>query len=155
MQYQNYMFMMNCNQETTSARCLETRRYDAPAREITAEIVFGTPGKNCEGVGICRMLSVAILGNRPVVCPHATGYLTLDPAANTLFLRMPKIHLDRQMVARHFCKRLFKVTESYRVPARFTRALGTQQIYTIREGVYGVMETPTDWIVVFDRPGVL
>ena len=155
MQYQNSKFMMYSNQATLSGRCLLTRQYNAHEREITTEIIFGTPGKNCEGHGICRMLSMSILGDKKIMCPHATGYLALDLAENTLLLRMPKIHLTSQMVARHFYKRLFKVTESYRVPARFTRALGTQQKYTIREGVYAVMETRTDWIVVFDQPGVL
>jgi hypothetical protein len=153
LQYHNLKFDMYFKKEIRTEQMYDLRRY-APVQEIVTEIVFGTPSKNCEGVGICRMLGPNYIGDRQILCPHAPAYLGLDVVRNVMTVRFPKIHITRQMVARHFYKRLFKVTESYRVPARFTRAFGIRQMLTIHEGIYAVKETREDWILVFDLRGV-
>ena len=122
-------------------------------KECMAEIVFGTPSKNCEGVGICRMIGPNFQVGKAIICPHVPGYLTLDAGRNILSVRFPKKHLSIEMVARHFCKRLFKVTESYRVPVYISRMLGIAQSIQILEGQYAVRETMHDWIVVFGARG--
>lgn len=142
---------MYCKKDTIAGRQREITYYAAPMQEVITEIVFGTPSKNCEGVGLCRMLSPVFLKSKQIYCPHATAYFAMDKVRGIYSLRFPKSFLSRQMVARHFYKGLFKVTEPYRVPAHISRALGLQQILTIREGGYVVKETPADWIVVFDN----
>lgn len=132
---------------------MEWRPQSARTKEAKAEIVFGTPSKNCEGVGICRMIGPNYLAGKEIKCPHVTGYLSLDMGRNVLYIRFSKRSLSSEMVARHFCKRLFKVTEPYKVPVHISRFLGTQQIVMIQAGSYAVRETREDWIIVFGVRG--
>lgn len=145
---------MCCKQETLAGLYSEIIHYGAPIREVAAEIVFGTPSRNCDGVGLCRMLAPVLLRGREIRCPHATAYCALDVERNVFTLRFPKSFLSHQMVARHFYKRLFNVTESYRVPGHIIHALGLQQVVIIQEGVYMVKETQDDWIVVISPKGI-
>lgn len=122
--------------------------YTTTSNEIMASVVFGTPSKNCEGIGICRMLDAKYTAGIMIKCPHVPGYLSLEAERGVLKIRFPKKFLTSQMVARHFCKRLFKVTESYKVPAHISRALGIKKNIQIAEGTYQVQETAEDLIVV-------
>ena len=120
------------------------------AQEVELSIVLGSPSKNCEGIGICRMLDSKYLAGRGIKCPHVPGFLSLDTKRRLLVVRFPKRFLTSQMVARHFCKQLFKVTESYRVPARFVRVFGIQESIHIMKGNYKVVETEEEMIVMFN-----
>jgi len=122
-----------------------------PAQEVELSIVFGTPSKNCEGIGICRMLDAKYMAGIVIKCPHVPGFLSLEAERGVLSIRFPKKFLTSQMVARHFCKRLFKVTESYRVPAHISRAFGIKKSIQISEGAYQVQETADDLIVVIQE----
>lgn len=120
--------------------------------EIMLEVIFGTPSKQCRGLGICMIVEPKYLQGKTTKCPRFPGYFQLDTARKMLLARFNGMYLSSQMIARHFSEGLFKVTEHYKVPERICRMLGAGGGLIIGEGSYKVARNGTDWVVVFDMP---
>ena len=120
--------------------------------EVILEVVFGTPSKQCRGLGICMIVEPKYLKGMATECPHFPGYFQLDAGRKMLLARFNRYFLSSQMIARHFSGGLFKVTEAYKVPGRICRRMGTANGLVIGEGVYEVLREGDDWVVVFDGP---
>lgn len=123
--------------------------------EVLLEVVFGTPSKQCRGLGICMIVEPKYLKGRATECAHFPGYFQLDTGRKMLLARFNRNFLSSQMIARHFSGGLFKVTEAYKVPGRICRELGAASGVVIGEGVYRVAPYGADWTVFFDAPGLL
>ena len=119
------------------------------------EVVFGTPSKQCKGLGICMIVEPKYLKGMATECPHFPGYFQMDTGRKMLLVRFNRMYLSSQMISRHFSGGLFKVTEPYKVLGRFCRMLGVDGGLMIEEGEYQLVQSGADWIVIFDAPGLL
>ncbi|HLP93368.1 MAG TPA: hypothetical protein VK168_05000 [Saprospiraceae bacterium] len=75
------------------------------------EVIFGAPGKGCEGAGICQIIPVG-----PVrvhwKCPNAKA--NISPASNGGFsLTFNRKHLPSEIMERFFPHHVFVVEEVY------------------------------------------
>ena len=127
----------------------ELLHYHAKWNEVVLEVVFGTPSRRCDGIGICIMTEAKYIAGVATKCPHFPGCFSKGAGPGEIIARFPKIYLSSQMIARHFQMGLFKVTEPYKVPARILKLLGLKGPLEIRPGGYRVVETMGSLVVVF------
>jgi hypothetical protein len=117
------------------------------AAAIRAEIVLGSPGADCSGLGICRMMGATPVGIR-YKCPVVSAWLSLTQERR-LRVHFWKDSMDLRFMRRHFRWCLFQVLEPYRIPDELCRALPGVSDQTIRPGIYTVWETPEYLVVDF------
>ncbi len=122
--------------------------------EVALDVVFGSPSKQCDGVGICMLVESIYLPKLATKCPHFTGFFRFDSESGKMYARFPGTLLASQMHFRHFTLGLFKVTEPYKVPVRICRMLGLESNYKIDTGVYPVVAVDGDYVIVFGNPKV-
>lgn len=109
---------------------------------LRADVVFGSPKRNCAGNGICRMLAVTSL--RPLTatpCPYFRTTLRAI-AADRLLLELSADQLPQSQFERLFGDQLFRVEATFRLPLSITRPLFGHRVaipagyhpYTVRDG---------------------
>ncbi|MEZ5039181.1 MAG: hypothetical protein R2828_04800 [Saprospiraceae bacterium] len=82
---------------------------------VVAEVVFGSPKKNCAGIGICKVSPVEnVLPSLP--CRSVTTEIAAIKN-NVLRLRLSMQGLCANMIDRQFSQGRFKMEESFQLPA--------------------------------------
>jgi len=114
---------------------------------VRADIILGSPGAACSGLGVCKMMS-PVLAHVRYKCPLVSAWLSLTPERR-LRVSFLKSSMDLQLQRRHFRWCLFQVLEAYELPDELTRGLPGLQDRTIRPGIYTVWETMDHLVVDF------
>ncbi|MBL7972513.1 MAG: hypothetical protein JNL03_13430 [Prolixibacteraceae bacterium] len=114
-------------------------------KRVKSEIILGSPGMDCQGVGVCRVMAY---GN-PYTgkCPVVTTWLS-QTEQNKIRCAFWKSTMDKRLMRRHFGWMLFQVFELYEIPADVVKTLTTEPL-KIYPGIYPVWETSRFLIVDF------
>lgn len=81
---------------------------------ITAEVIFGSPKKNCAGIGICK---VSPVDNVTTVMPcRSVRTEVASIKRNSLRLRVPMDGLCANVLDRQFRLGRFKMEETFELP---------------------------------------
>lgn len=106
-----------------------------PILPICVDIVFGSPGKDCQGAGICQMIPAEHVRVH-WKCPNARAwmYFTVNGELCLMFERQS---LAPEYAERYFKNAFFLVEEAYSIPkallAPFNRA-----DFRVESGLYSV-----------------
>ncbi|MBL7780226.1 MAG: hypothetical protein JNM22_03345 [Saprospiraceae bacterium] len=114
-------------------------------KRVKSEIILGSPGMDCQGVGVCRVM--AYDNSYQGKCPVITSWLSLTDQ-NKIRCAFWKSTMDKRFMKRHFGWMLFQVFELYEIPAEVVRTLTTEPL-KIYPGIYPVWETSRFLIVDF------
>lgn len=117
----------------------------AQIREISMEVVFGTPSQNCIGSGICMLMN-RLPHHQQLQCPHAPAWISF--VQGSLVFRFSKVEVTRKDAVSRFNDSWFLVEESFKLPRYSARHLGLP-VEWVRPGMYAMEETPKDWILTF------
>jgi len=109
-----------------------------PQRRIKADVILGSPGSGCQGVGICRVM--AYKEQTTCKCKKITAWITAKESGN-ISISFWKSEMDPRFVRRHFGWMLFQVFEAYELPERFSNVLDCMTV-VIKPGIYSVWESP-------------
>lgn len=99
------------------------------------EVIFGTPKRNCDGVGICRLLAVEFVRVR-WKCPSARAWLYSGPAGSVC-LRFDRQRMPPSYQDRYFRGQIFKVEEDFPIPQALLSGIKMPP-FTIVSGEYSV-----------------
>ena len=109
-----------------------------PQKRIKAEMILGSPGSGCQGVGICRVM--AFKEQNTCKCKTVTAWIS-ETESGSISISFWKSSMDHRFVKRHFGWMLFQVFEAYQLPEIFTMALDRESAI-IKPGIYAVWESP-------------
>ena len=106
-------------------------------RRLLADVVFGMPGRDCLGSGVCM---VALRDQVRVrwKCPHSPVWLSRSDRGG-LRMEFEKSDIPEAFVRRYFQGNLFRVDENYSLPLLLAEAVSTD-FSKIYSGVYPVNE---------------
>jgi hypothetical protein len=113
-------------------------KYD-DAHNLPAQIIFGSPIRGCQGLGICKVYPYGVAMDR-FACPSAPAWLGFS-AHSGLSITFLRHKLSPDMYARHFASSLFFVEDGCPLPARITNRLGIPGPFTIGPGQYSIQKT--------------
>jgi len=116
-------------------------------RILFSEVVFGTPGKRCEGSGLCRIYTVTG-AKRLDPHPRRIPVILLINAKGKLGLRLNKNDLPEKLYTELFQGEFFLIEEQFVLPAYFARKLGVGH-YKVPAGEYP-LQARGNWLdIVF------
>lgn len=113
---------------------------------IYAEIIFGAPGKHCNGVGICRIIPSEHVRVH-WKCPSARAWFSLNPNG-TIRLAFDQNTLTEAIVRTYFDGQIFEVEEAYSIPSTLIPGLNKAAI-VVEPGRYPVKVSGVFFIVDF------
>ena len=129
----------------TPAVSIHRHAHKQTLKRIKSEVILGSPGMDCQGVGVCRVMAYG----EPFEgkCPVITAWMSVT-AERKLRFSFWKSTIERRTMKRHFGWLLFQVYELYELPAELTRPL-TKEPVKVYPGIYPVWETSRFLIVDF------
>lgn len=101
---------------------------------LFGEIVFGTPGKRCEGSGLCRIYTVTG-AKRLQAHPRRIEVILFLNIHGRLGIRLNQGDLSDTLAAEVFSRDVFTMEETFVLPKYFARKLGILE-YCIPAGEY-------------------
>ncbi|MDX2072611.1 MAG: hypothetical protein SFV55_29520 [Haliscomenobacter sp.] len=114
---------------------------------LFSEVIFGTPGKRCEGSGLCRIYTVT---GAKRLNPHSrrVPVILLINSKGSLGLRLSKNDLSEDLYRELFQGPSFFMEEQFLLPKYFARKLDITQ-YKVPAGAYP-LQTRGNWLdIVF------
>jgi hypothetical protein len=112
---------------------------------VRVEVIFGVPGKNCDGVGICKIIPL-----EPVrvhwKCPSARAWL--NSTNGTLSLVFDRSMLSVDICEKFFDDEIFQVEEAYTVPQTLLPLLN-MEFFTVQPGHYPVQVSEQYFTICF------
>ncbi len=114
-------------------------------KRIKSEVILGSPGMDCQGVGVCRVMAYG----EPFEgkCPVTTAWISVTEERK-LRCAFWKSTMNNRLMKRHFGWLLFQVYEMYELPEELTRPI-SEETLRIFPGIYSVWETPRFLVVDF------
>jgi hypothetical protein len=112
---------------------------------LFSEVVFGTPGKRCEGSGLCRIYTVTGAKRLDAHPRRIPVILFLNPVGR-LGIRLNVKDLSEVLHREVFNRDVFTLEEDFVIPKYFARKLATAQ-FTLPSGDYPTIKRG-DWIQV-------
>ena len=118
-------------------------------KRVKAEVVLGSPGARCRGVGICRISAADTLTTSHSLprCRKTVAWIGLTPGGS-LYMIFSKHLVCDTLAERQFKPGSFGVTTRFRLPQFLQNELGTTREF-IEPGNYPVRESAQQWIVYF------
>ena len=114
---------------------------------LFSEVVFGTPGKRCEGSGLCRIYTVTG-AKRLSQHPRRVPVILLVNSKGSLSLRLNKNDLSEELDGELFQGAGFIMEEQFMLPKYFARKLGVTE-YIVPAGSYP-LQARGNWLdIVF------
>lgn len=95
---------------------------------LSSEILFGTPGKRCEGSGICRIYTLCGAKRLEKHSRRVPGVLLQTPT-NSLSICLNRSDLPAPLIHELFEQEYFTMEEGFVLPQYFARKLGTTLDY--------------------------
>jgi hypothetical protein len=139
--------------QTISDEQQQTKRRHVPpnpAGMLTVEVVFGTPGKNCEGLGMCHvkvLTSNDLQAFVPRKCQRALAYLGLAREGYWQMI-VPKATLCTCVRERYFGDAMFTMDKRFRLPGTLTSYFDTTH-RIIAKGKYEIEKSADYYVVCF------
>jgi len=124
---------------------INSRLFPQPVK-IRVEVIFGSPGKNCLGAGICRILSVEHVRVR-WKCPSALAWLILS-SEGSIRLAFDRSQLLPENYDQYFRDHMFYVEEPYSIPEPLISMLNLDE-FTVESGLYSVKVSAQFLTVIF------
>ena len=115
------------------------------SKRVKSEIILGSPGMDCQGVGVCRVMAYG--ASFEGKCPVVTAWISMTDEGK-LRSAFWKSTMDRRLMKRHFGWLLFQVFEMYELPFVLTKPIATEAL-KVYPGIYPVWETSRFLIVDF------
>ena len=113
---------------------------------VYVEVVFGVAGKNCDGVGICKILPLEQVRVH-WKCPSARAWLYAAPQGS-IHLVFDKSTLPPAFLDRYFLDQTFPVEEAYPFPNTLLSLLNLNA-FTVKPGQYSVQVSEHFLVVCF------
>ncbi len=129
----------------TPAVSIHRHAHKQTLKRIKSEVILGSPGMDCQGVGVCRVMAYGEPFDGK--CPVITAWMSVT-AERKLRFSFWKSTMDRRLMKRHFGWQLFQVYELYELPAELTKPL-LKEPGKVYPGIYPVWETSRFLIVDF------
>jgi hypothetical protein len=112
---------------------------------LRADVVFGSPRRNCAGSGICRIVAWSDLATKSTQCPQYRARL-YKSQPQELLLEVPLTNMPRRQFDQLFFGPHFVVEATFRLPLSITRTLfghrteiaAGEYPYTICRGVLSI-----------------
>lgn len=101
---------------------------------LFSEVVFGTPGKRCEGSGLCRIYTVTG-AKRLNPHPRRIPVILLINSNGRLGLRLNRNDLPEELYQELFQGKGFIMEEQFMLPKYFARKLGVAS-FKVPAGAY-------------------
>lgn len=115
---------------------------------LFSEVVFGTPGKRCEGSGLCRIYTVT---GAKRLAPHPRRIpVILLNTAGKFIIRLNRNDLKEEIYMELFQNDNYTLEEQFVVPKYFARKLGIEQM-SIKAGKYSLLHKGTWLDIVFKK----
>lgn len=114
---------------------------------LRSEIVLGSPGAGCTGLGVCKIMLVRP-SNIRYKCPVVSAWVCVTDKRR-LRIRFQKNAMGLREMRRHFRWLLFQVLEPYELPDEVIRHLPLLANRTLQPGIYSVWETQEYLVVDF------
>lgn len=110
------------------------------------EVIFGTPSKNCDGVGICHINGIDHVRVQ-WKCPHACACLFRDSSGH-LQMIFDRQRLPSNYAERYFANEEFVMEEPYVFPAALCKLLEIGS-HTVNPGRYQVRVSERFFKIIF------
>lgn len=122
-----------------------------PQKAFAAEIIFGSPKKNCAGAGICKVVSPTSHQPGTLSCLNCGRAVALvhfvEP--QTAVFRFVRKSMSREVVRKHFKNDVFLVESSFRFSQDYWQGTGQRAILP---GAY-LVERSDDFFTIRFRVG--
>lgn len=120
--------------------------YNGKYIQVSAEVVFGSPSKNCDGYGVCMLTSRKDIFPVVSTCNITPCTVIRHRDRQELVLAVDKKNLSKQ-IADKFLKngQHFLVEESYPLSLSFLRKVGLGTRMCILAGSYRIREQKSQW----------
>lgn len=112
----------------TTQNLLQPRRETESTRQLSCDVVFGSPSANCMGTGVCRISARA--GGSPLPparrqnCRSTVGLLFPIEGGNGLSLVLTRALLCSQLYKNHLRQDTLRLEHSYQLPTEISETLG-------------------------------
>lgn len=117
--------------------------YLRPRVGVQANIVLGSPKKNCEGIGICRIERAAVSKPMPTSRKCCQAKALIIRKEGRLIFYFIKHSLSPCVVKKQFQNGQFKLTESILIPDDIGHELGLPAQSSLTTGYYDVIDLGT------------
>lgn len=115
---------------------------------VRSEVVFGSPGKNCAGYGVCMLTGRGSLKKLNKPCPVIDGVVVWNKdIPDKLILEVGRGIVDSGM---GFDGSLFWVEEPFLLPVHLTKDLGMHDRRQILAGAHVLVCLKDKWRIYFD-----
>ena len=113
---------------------------------VRVEVIFGAPGKQCQGAGICRVLPVEHVRVH-WKCPSARAWLG-SMEDGSVSLTFDRSLLSPYLLERYFGEQIFKVEEDYAIPNTLLTMLNIGS-FTVKAGQYSIKVSELFFVICF------
>ncbi len=118
------------------------------AQKIYAEVVFGTPNRDCRGYGICKVIAFSEHDHPQPKCCSAPATLSLT-TPQKLCMNFKVTHLSPKVLERYFKDDIFLIYENFSFPLWCNEFFQTEDM-VIYSGKYRIDKNRKDYAIVFD-----
>lgn len=104
---------------------------------LVADVLFGSPNKNCAGAGICKVIAPVAQETSPNgrwECNRAIALVKID-TSDTLVFQFVKHSMCRKAISKYFGTGIFLVED----PFEFRQNFWSEGSRTIRPGAYPIV----------------
>jgi hypothetical protein len=116
---------------------------------VSAEVVFGSPSKNCDGYGVCMLTSTGLLSSLSLRCPVTACELEISMDHLQMKLEIGKHVVADSVANRYFRKSCFWLEEDYKFSRMMSEKWGRTGRFKISAGEYSITSTDDKWIIYF------
>lgn len=116
---------------------------------VRAEVVFGTPSKNCSGNGICLLSKYRPERPLRLQCPSVRGSIRANPSHRVVMLQFDTAQLPASVADRHLSGSHFVVEEPFSIPISILKSVGVSGRIAIAPGLYKLYHLKKSVVIKF------
>ena len=111
---------------------------------IHAEVVFGSPSKNCDGYGVCVLVSQIYA--QQYKCSSCPCLITYSEKEDLIVLELRKEQVPTLTAGKILDNRsTFLVEENYQLSRMLVKEMGLKGAFAILKGNYPIIESKLKW----------
>jgi hypothetical protein len=111
---------------------------------IHAEVVFGSPSKNCDGYGVCVLVSQIYA--QQYKCSSYPCLIIYEKKEDLIVLELKKEQVPTLTTIKFLDNRSsFFVEEHYQLPRMLLKEMGLKGAFSILKGNYPIIESKLKW----------
>ena len=116
-------------------------------KELLVEVVFGTPKRDCQGYGICKVIAFCQFNPPNCNCKHAPALVRLINQERLEF-RFEEENLEMEIIKRFFSKPYFLVYQDFLFPDWMIPFFKREKV-RIDSGKYPIIINNGTFIIAF------